>query len=492
MRRMSGYDAQFVYDERPTEPQHTLKVSIYSAEASARYSFDGARRELRARLAALPPLRWRAVRVPLDLYHPVWVDDPELDLDRHVRRLVLRAPGGRDELCDAISRLASRPLDPNRPLWEMWMLEGYEGGRIVSVLKMSHALADGGASRELLERLYSQDPVTEPATDPAPLPAEPLPSRWTLVRDALRDRVRDALVELPRLMRASLAARRRVRAARSSGELPDDGPLPLLRWPHTPFSGSLSRRRAFHFTSVPLDDAREIRRALGCTINDVVLATVAGAVRRYLLDREALPSQPTLVYMPVSIREEHQLGTWGNHFTAQSVPLPTHLDAPLARLRTISRATARIKAEVALRRGALFEEWMGRLPPFVLKLLSHTARTLAHVHPKGPGSVCVSSVRGPVERLHTLGGPIENFVSVGHMKYSAGLNVTVWSYAGRLNFGLYACAKAVPDLWRISQQLDESFRELLEAANREGLNLAGAPDDKGERIAPVCAGAAAI
>jgi WS/DGAT/MGAT family acyltransferase len=489
---MSGYDAQFVYDERPTEPQHTLKVSIYSAEASARYSFDGAKRELRGRLRDLPPLRWRAVRVPLDLHHPVWVEDPELDVERHVFRLVLRAPGGRRELCDAISRVTSRPLDPNRPLWEMWMLEGYQGGRIVSVLKMSHALADGGASRELLERLYSQRPVAAPTTGSAPLPSESLPSRWTLVRDALRDRLRDAVVELPRLVRASLAARRRFRAARRSGDLPDGGSLPLLRWPHTPFSGSLSRRRAFHFTSVPLDDARKIRRARDCTINDVVLATVAGAARRYLLAHGALPDLPTLGYMPVSIRERHEVGTWGNHFTAQSVALPTQLECPLARLRAVARATARIKAEVALRRGALFEEWMGRLPPVVLKVLSYTARTLAQVHPHAPGSICVSSVRGPAERLHTLGGPVENFISVGHMKYSAGLNVTVWSYADRLNFGLYACARAVPDLWRISEQIDAAFEELLEAATCDELNFQSDPDEKGERIAPVRAGAGGV
>ncbi len=223
----------------------------------------------------------------------------------------------------------------------------------------------------------------------------------------------------------------------------------------------------------------------------MVLATVAGAARRYLLARDVLPGLPTLGYMPVSIREEHEREAWGNRFTAQSVALPTQLESPLARLRAVARSTARIKAEVALRRGALLEEWMGRLPPFVLKLLSHTARTLAHVHPKAPGSICVSSVRGPAEQLHTVGGPIENFVSVGHMKYSAGLNVTVWSYAGRLNFGLYACAKAVPDLWRIARQLDESFEELLGAADLEALNLERAPDEKGERIAPVRAGAVA-
>ena len=492
MHRMSGYDAQFVYDERPTEPQHTLKVSIYSAEASARYCFEGAKAELRARLGSLPPLRWRALRVPLDLHHPVWVENPEIDLDRHVRRLVLHAPGGRRELCDAISLVASDSLDPARPLWEMWMLEGYEGGRIVSVLKMSHALADGAASRELLERLYSQHPVAEQAAEPAPLPTEPMPSRWMLVRDALRDRVRDAAVELPRLVRASLAARRRIRANRHAEALPDDGPLPLLRWPHTPFSGSLSRRRAFHFTSVSLDDAKAIRRTLGCTINDVVLATAAGAVRRYLLARDVLPGLPTLAYMPVSIREEHERGTWGNRITAQSIPLPTQLECPLARLRAVSRASARVKADVALRRGALFEDWMGRLPPFALKLLSHTARALVHVHPKGPGSICVSSVPGPAERLHTLGGPIENFISVGHMKYSAGLNVTVWSYAGRLNFGLYACAEAVPDLWQISRHLDESFEDLFDAASREELDLQPVPAERGGRITPIRAGAAAI
>src|SRR5437867_1351899 len=160
---MSGFDAQFIYDEQPEEPQHTLKISFLSAAASAAWSFESARRDLARRIAAIEPLQWRAVRVPLDLHHPVWVADPDLDLDWHVRRTAVRAPGGRDELCEAISQILSVPLDPDRPLWELWWLEGYEGG-VVAVLKISHALADGAASRRLLELLHTP----EPACDLAP------------------------------------------------------------------------------------------------------------------------------------------------------------------------------------------------------------------------------------------------------------------------------------------------------------------------------------
>jgi hypothetical protein len=154
MHRLTGFDAAFIYDERANEPQHTLKIAIWSPEASARYSLERTRRFVAARLPDIPPLRWRALRVPFDLHHPVWCESGAVDLVQHVRRLGIPAPAGRRELCEVISEIASQPLHPERPLWELWMLDGYEGDKVVAVLKLSHALADGGEARNLIERLY--------------------------------------------------------------------------------------------------------------------------------------------------------------------------------------------------------------------------------------------------------------------------------------------------------------------------------------------------
>src|SRR5262249_2717483 len=174
-----------------------------------------------------------ALRVPFALYHPVWVADPELDLDWHVRRAAVRAPGGRDELCEAISQILSTPLDPTRPLWEMWWLEGYEGG-IVSVLKISHALADGSASRRLLELLHTPGPA---CALPAASVGRSLPTRWQLVRGALRDLGHALVDRIPALVRATLRARARVAAAREGDSIAAEPTPNIFAAPHHPLGG---------------------------------------------------------------------------------------------------------------------------------------------------------------------------------------------------------------------------------------------------------------
>jgi WS/DGAT/MGAT family acyltransferase len=471
MHRLTGFDAAFIYDERANEPQHTLKIAIWSPEASARYSLERTRRFVAARLPDIPPLRWRALRVPFDLHHPVWCESGAVDLVQHVRRLGIPAPAGRRELCEVISEIASQPLHPERPLWELWMLDGYEGDKVVAVLKLSHALADGGEARTLIERLYDEQPIDAIERDVAPLPLEPVPSKARLVGDALRDRGRELVHDLPRLARRTFRVWREARASR--GETHYDGRrVKLLASPPTPLGGKLSRRRAFYFTSFALEDAKDVRRSFGCTVNDVVLATAAGAVRRYLMHRRALPGLPTIAHMPASIREEEERGRWGNRISTRSLTLPSHLPDPVARLRAVSQIAREAKQDLARRRGANLEDWLRWLPPFGAKWLSRSMRVLIRLRPEFPGGVTVSSVAGPAKQLHTLGGPVERFVSVGHMKYAAGLNMTVWSYAGQLNVGLYACAEAVPDLWRVADFVNESFEELRKAAARESARAA--------------------
>jgi diacylglycerol O-acyltransferase / wax synthase len=468
VHRMSGQDAQFIYDERPEEPQHTLKISFLGERASAAWSFESARRDLAQRLATLEPLQWRALRVPFDLNHPVWVADPDIDLDWHLRRAAVRVPGGRDELCEAISQILSTPLDPTRPLWELWWLEGFEGG-VVAVLKMSHALADGAASKRLLELLHTPEPGSAPTaidTDRA------LPTRWQLVRDALRDLWRTLVDRLPSLARATRNARARVAAARESDSIAAEPSPDSLGGPSHPLCGPLSRRRAFHYFTVPTAAAQEVRRVLGGTVNDVVVAAVAGGVRRWLLEHGALPGLPTRGYMPASLRSADEALLWGNRVTSRPLDLPTQIADPIARLRAVQHETARAKEELRLREGAHLDDWIRWLPPIAGKVLSAFMRSYVRWAPALPGTVTISNVRGPSEALTGPWGVVENFVSVGHMKFQAGLNTTVWSYAQNLNFGFYACARALPDLPRLSAHVADAFEELVKASSRASARAA--------------------
>ncbi len=475
MHRMTGYDAAFVYDERPEEPQHTLKVSIWSPEASAAHSLERARTFLRSRLPHLPPLRWRAVRVPFDLYHPVWVEDRDLDLAHHVRRRAVPEPAGRAELCEEISNIASVPLDPERPLWELWMLEGYEGDKVVAVLKMSHALADGSASKRLMEALYADAPfdgVTPPDADAQPWAGEgdAPPSRWTLLKDAARDRMRAATGEIPRLGRTTRRVRRALRH-NPIARLYHGRRISMLASPITPFAGRPSEKRSFHFATVSLDAARDVRRDLGCTISDVVLASTAGGVRRYLERRCELPGLPTLAHMPASIRTDDERSEWGNRITSRPISLPTHIADPVVRLRAVSEIVREAKEDLQRRRGANLEDWLRWLPPYAAKGVGRLARAFVRMRPEFPGGISVTSVAGPAGTLYAPGGPVENLISVGHVKFVASLNVTVWSYDGKLNFGLYACPTAVPDLPRLADMIAASFEELRKAATHEAARL---------------------
>ena len=460
MRRMTGFDAQFVFDERAGEPQHTLKLAFLDARASTGFGVDAARRQVAARLARLDPLRWCTARVPLDLHHPVWREGGAPDLGWHVRRAAIPAPGGRSELCEIVSQIASMPLDPSRPLWELWLVEGYEGEKVVLVLKLSHALADGGESRVLLERLF------EPAPDAAELPAAESPSRAALVWAALRDRVRDLAAPLRVVRTAAVAAwRRRAGSARAE---PAELPKPTrLRSPRTGFGGPLGPRRAFHFQTVSLAAAQEVGHAFGCTLNEVLIATVAGAMRRWLREQGRLPGLATIAHLPLSTRTERERGAWGNRVVALPIALPTQIEEPVLRLRAAARENARAKALLGVQRGAFLEDWQNALPPVFGKTYAALVRRVARFRPELSGGVVVSNVRGPEQPFAVGAGSVENLVSVGHVKWVSGLNVTAWSYAGQLNLGLYACADAFPDLGRVAVLLGESFEELVKAAARE-------------------------
>jgi WS/DGAT/MGAT family acyltransferase len=452
----------FLYNELPTQHMHTLKLAIFDyAEAPGGYSFELQKEKLRARLDRLPPLRWRTVTTPLALNHPLWIEDAEFDLDYHVRRAALPAPGGPRELCELVGEVASRPLDRNHPLWELWMIEGVAGGQVAALTKIHHSIADGVASAEMLRRVLSPSPDEEELDPTAHWVSEAVPPKSERLRLAATDLAKFLAQAVPRMGRSLLRSHRLRGEHRRAGA--EDPPKPYDA-PPTLFNRPLSPQRRFAFTSLSLEAAKEIRSAFHCTINDVLLATVAGALRNYLFVRGELPGVPLIVSVPVSTSKEQRL--FGNSTGAWYVNLPTHLEDPAERVRAVQHAVQVSREEFADTTGARLTDWMELFPPVILKqVFSRLPLWLLKAGRAPMANAIVSNVRGPSEELRYDGARMTAFYSVGPLLEGVAINITGWSYAGQMNLGLLACRDVVPNLWELAEQLDVAFEELLKASS---------------------------
>jgi WS/DGAT/MGAT family acyltransferase len=462
MRRLSGIDALFLYNETPTQHMHTLKVGIIDpSENPEGYSFAHEKEKLAARLHRLPPFRWRVVPTPLGLHHPVVVD-AEVDMDFHLRRAAVPAPGGPRELGDLISEIASRPLDRSRPLWELWMVEGLEGGRVASVSKIHHTLADGVASVELLNRLLTHEPAEEVPHDAPPWAPEPIPPPLARLRMALRDLARFLPRYVAKITRAAREAHRR-HAASLARHL--EQPPATYSCPDIPVNRVISAQRRFAFTDLPLAEVSAVRRAFGATVNDVVVAVIAGAMRSWLARRGDLPSVPLVGQVPVSTRTPEERGTWGNRVAAMNVAVHSEIEDPVERLRATQRATRAAKQDLEDTRGARLSDWLELFPPFVSQLVFSRLPTWMKRHGRpSQANLTISNVPGPKEPLWYGRSRLAAFYSVGPVLEGIGLNITVWSYVDRLAFGLIACRDAVRDPWEIADAIRASLEELGKAA----------------------------
>ncbi|MFN2540285.1 MAG: wax ester/triacylglycerol synthase family O-acyltransferase, partial [Mycobacteriales bacterium] len=339
---MRGVDAGFLYMETPTLHMHTLKVSIIDvSEVPGGYSFAMIKDEIMARLHLLPPFRRRVLQVPFQLHHPLWVEDREIDPDRHVLLDRVPAPGGMAQLEELIGRIASTPLDRSIPLWELHVCEGLADGQVAVVAKMHHALADGVAANALLANITDLSPDSRlPAPDRGWTP-EPTPEPADVAKVAVVDAIKQlALVPglLLRTVRSILAL---VRHKRSSDVRT---PVPVLSTPRTSFNGVITARRAFATVSLPIDDFKRVKKAHGVTLNDVVLAAVGGALRSWMDEHDEHPAASLIAGVPVSTDEAGagpRLG--GNAVSNMFTTLGTAIDDPVERLLEVSRVTAEAK-----------------------------------------------------------------------------------------------------------------------------------------------------
>ena len=398
--RLSGSDTTFILDEA-VESQHTLKIAVFDEESSRGFRFDRVSEALAAAVDVLPQMRWRVKSVPLWLNRPLWTTDPTFDVRNHLRHARLPEPGTKTQLCRKIGEAAGVRVPPGQPPWELWFLEGFEATKVVAVLKMNHAMADGGTFARLLEMLTSTEPH-----GPTAAPRIPRPATALRRRDALRDGVRDLWGEyrreLPRRLRAIRQAH--VEARKN----PPLTPLPsVFAAPKLPWRGPVTAPRSFSWISVLLDDVKEIEKAISGTANDVVFAIVAGAVRTCLAEAGMLTDRPVVGETAAKNRKPGDTRLWGTAVTSRPFELPTHLADPLERLRAAHVQNAAVKADVAAT-PVQMEDWFDFAPPMLLtpmlrvtRLIAQRIRRCHRVERQGPGREALHRWHGHRE-LHLL------------------------------------------------------------------------------------------
>ena len=465
MQRLSGLDATFLYMETPTGHMHVASTAVFDpSTVPGGYSFEKVKELIAERLHLLPPFRRRLKPIPFALHHPLWIEDPDFDLDYHVRRAGLPAPGGTDELAALAADFMSRPLDRNRPLWEMVTVEGLEHGYIAQLCKVHHAAIDGVSGAELMVNLLDFTPeprVIDPPEEPWRPDREP--SDVELVGHAVNSLVRQPVrlaKAVPRTVGMALNLRRRNR-------LPDVTPPPSpLSAPRTSLNASISAQRRFAFESVSLDDVKTVKNAFGTTVNDVVLATCAGALRRYLDGRGELPDEPLVAMVPVSVRTEDLKGTMGNQVSSMFTSLATDCDDPVERLRTIAAVTGQAKEQEKVIGAAALTDWTEFAAPGLMaraaRLYSRTKMADRH---RPLFNLTISNIPGPPFPLYSAGARLIAYYPMGPIFDGGGLNITVMSYMDRMDFGLVACRDTVPDVWDIAHGLTDALEELKKAAS---------------------------
>ena len=464
MQRLSGMDSAFLYLETPTTHMQVQAVMVLDpSTVPGGYSFLKIRAHLAARLPNLPEFRRRLASVPFDLHRPVWFDDPDFDLDYHLHHIAVPAPGTPEQVADIVGAIAGRPLNRSRPLWDFWVIEGVENDAVVVVARMHHSTIDGVSGSSLVTSILDLEPRPEPQPAPAEWSTESPPSDFALVRYALISRLRRPLpyafaLATPNLVRGAIGFTR----TRRDPTLPSGGTP--FNTPRTPWNAPLTAHRSVAFASVDLDEVKEIRRAFDCSVNDVVLATATGALRRYLQFLDALPDRPLIASCPVSVRNDETADIESsNKVSSMFVPLPTQLEDVREQIAHIRDATKGAKEEHnAMGARTLLE--LGELAgPLSFGLAS---RLLGGLASRGavPINLVVSNVPGPPFPLYLAGARVVSLVPLGPPIEGAGLNVTVLSYIDRMDWGFIACRELAPRLSELAHAVDAAHQDLLKVA----------------------------
>jgi WS/DGAT/MGAT family acyltransferase len=464
---MSAVDAAFLYGETPAWHMHVSAVLIANpATAPGGFSVDELKRRIVQRLHLAPQFRWRLVEVPFGLDRPGWIEDPDFDIDSHIRRIGVPPPGGPEQLGNLIGELVAIKLDRRKPLWEFWVIDGLEGGRIAVLAKVHHSIIDGISGSELASVLFDLEP-SPPDAPPSPddRSFEDQPDQAGLFFRGLGE-----VVQMPwRITRLATQSIKQGLTFLGFQRQPTSPAAPFQA-PRTSFNTELTPHRRFAYTSVPLDEVKNIRWAFDVKVNDVILALVSGALRRYLLARDELPHSPLIAQVPVSLRSDDDKGEVGTKVGAMFASLATDVASPALRLLSIHDST---KGAKEMQRALAADKIMGITEAAPPALVSLAARmyTAAQLDKRTPPimNLIISNVPGPPFPLYVAGAEIEALYPMGPLLYGTGVNVTVFSYRDRVDFGFMVCREAVPDPWFLAEGIPIALEELREAAAEAAL-----------------------
>jgi diacylglycerol O-acyltransferase len=461
MDRLTSFDTSFLANEKANG--HMAIGALLMCEGSAP-SEDDFLAHIRSRVHLLPRLRQRLLYPPLGLGTPFWVDCPDFDIHRHLRRIALPAPGTEAQFQGLVGELLAPALDRSKPLWELILVEGFEDERFAIVYKTHHAMADGISAVDIGMLLFDVEPKREPARDEAPWAPARSPSRAALVGHA-GSGIAATLRRFAHWLRRALEEPGRAR--RRAG----DGLTGLweVTWnlarpaPKVPFNTPIGTGRSFCWSSFDLSDFKHVKNALGGTVNDVTLAVAAGALRRLLLERDvSVDGLELKALVPVSIRTENEHGELGNKLTAMRGPLPVGIGDPVERLHSVSASMDALKAsKQPLGAEAIWglNDWFRDFAPPIL--LSPTAAINFSTR---LFNLLVTNFPGPQVPFYVLGRELTAVYPIGFLAKNHALAIAILSYNGQVGFGLLADPGSVPDAERIVDHLTAAVEELLAAA----------------------------
>ena len=489
MDQLSGLDNSFLLMETGSQLGHIASYSIFDAASLAPGEFyETLRTTLEERLHLVPPYRRKLAEVPLGLDRPYWVEDEDFDLDFHLRHIAVPPPGDTTQQQALIARLHGRPLDRARPLWEIYVIEGLEGGGVGLYSKIHHATIDGVSGSQMMERLLDRTPNGDVVESPE--------RQWVADRTPAQSEmfmrgVAGAAIHPGRMARtiyrtargiwesnellastASTLGIDRLPLTKSllerRGAEVDADRIPQAPAPRAPWNKTITAHRRFVGFSQNLEECKMVKRMFGTTLNDVVMAVTGSALRRYLESHNALPEDPLKAMIPVSVRTEAQAAEYTNRVATIIAELATDEKDPVERLQRIHRAMVAAKRMHEATPATLLQDWTEFAMPALLAQAQRVAartKILDRLNP--PFNVIISNVPGPRESLYMGGAEMQTYYPVSAITDGQGLNVTVVSYRDHLDFGLIACRELVPDIEELRTAFDESLAELVHLATNE-------------------------
>jgi diacylglycerol O-acyltransferase len=456
--RLNATDASFLTQESERAHMHIGGVCVFEGPPP---DYDEFLQHVEARLHLVPRFRQKLAFPRLQTGRPVWIDDPRLNLEYHVRHSSLPAPGGEDQLASLVGRIFSQRLDRSKPLWEMWLVQGLEGNRFALISKTHHALVDGISGVDLATVLFDANPVPAGLTPPVrPWEPKPEPNDAQLVVRGLQGAARLPLRLGNRLVRSARHPRRTlskaVETAEGLGEIAWELMNPA---PKVPLNTEIGPHRRFTWVHAQLKDFRRVKDAFGGTVNDVVLAVTAGALRDWLQARGIRVQGLELrALVPVSMRTEEERGMLGNRLAVFRAPLPVYAEDPVERYRIVREEMAKVKESRQVMGAQAIVAFNDFAPPTVLAQaarLNFSTRLF---------NVIVTNVPGPQFPLYVLGRELETVVPVAFLPNKHALSIAIFSYNGKMSFGLLGDFDAMDDLHKIAEGIARSLEELVQAA----------------------------